>query len=40
MPAGQGMGMIHEIKPAGDVLADLVREAEAVLATPPFAPRA
>ena len=37
MPAGQGMGMIRQVKPAGAVLADLVREAEAVLARPPFA---
>lgn len=37
MPAGQGMGLIRQIKPAGDVLADIVREAEAVLAAPPFA---
>ncbi len=38
MPAGQGMGLIRDIKPAGAVLADIVREAEAVLAAPPFAP--
>ena len=31
MPAGQGMGLIREIKPAAEVLADIVREAEAVL---------
>ena len=37
MPAGQGMGLIRQIKPAGEVLADIVREAEAVLAAPPFA---
>ena len=36
MPAGQGMGLIREIKPAGEVLADIVREAEAVLSQPPF----
>jgi len=36
MPAGQGMGLIRQIKPAGEVLADIVREAEAVLASPPF----
>jgi enoyl-[acyl-carrier protein] reductase II len=36
MPAGQGMGLIRRIKPAGEVLADIVREAEAVLAQPPF----
>ncbi len=28
MPAGQGSGLIHEIKPAAEVMADLVREAE------------
>jgi enoyl-[acyl-carrier protein] reductase II len=38
MPAGQGMGLIREIKPAAEVLADIVREAETVLAKPPFAP--
>jgi len=32
MPAGQGMGLIHCIKPAAAVLADIVREAEGVLA--------
>jgi enoyl-[acyl-carrier protein] reductase II len=37
MPAGQGMGLIRQIKPAGEVLADIVHEAEAVLAAPPFA---
>ncbi len=37
MPAGQGMGLIHGIKPAGELLADIVAEAEAVLASPPFA---
>jgi len=36
MPAGQGMGLIHAIKPAAEVLADIMREAEAVLAAPPF----
>ena len=29
--AGQGVGMIRELRPAGDVLHDIVREAEAVL---------
>ncbi|MFQ5666878.1 MAG: NAD(P)H-dependent flavin oxidoreductase [Candidatus Binatia bacterium] len=38
MPAGQGMGLIRDIKPAAVVLADIVREAEAVLASPVFAP--
>lgn len=37
MPAGQGMGLIRAIKPAAEVFADLVREAEAVLATGIFA---
>lgn len=31
MPAGQGMGMIHSIKPAAEVFADIVAEAETVL---------
>ena len=31
MPAGQGMGMIREMKPAGEVVAEIVNEAEAVL---------
>jgi enoyl-[acyl-carrier protein] reductase II len=31
MPAGQGVGMIHEIKPAAEIVADIVREAEAVI---------
>lgn len=37
MPAGQGMGLIRAITPAAQVLADIVREAETVLATPIFA---
>jgi len=37
MPAGQGMGLIRGIKPAGEVLSDIVREAETVLASPAFA---
>jgi enoyl-[acyl-carrier protein] reductase II len=36
MPAGQGLGLIREIKPAGEVLADIVHEAAAVLGRPPF----
>ena len=28
MPAGQGSGLIHEMKPAAEVFADIVREAE------------
>ena len=31
MPTGQGAGLINEIKPAAEVFADLVREAEATL---------
>jgi enoyl-[acyl-carrier protein] reductase II len=36
MPAGQGMGLIRQIKPAGQVLADIVGEAHAVLERAPF----
>jgi enoyl-[acyl-carrier protein] reductase II len=36
MPAGQGMGLIREIKPAAEVLADIVREAEDVLRSQVF----
>ena len=32
MPAGQGMGLIRSLKPAAEVMADLVTEAEASLA--------
>ncbi|HUA78336.1 MAG TPA: hypothetical protein VMA86_11750, partial [Acetobacteraceae bacterium] len=31
MPTGQGAGLIHDIKPAAEVFADLIREAEATL---------
>ena len=31
MPAGQGAGMIRDVKPAADVVRDIVREAEAVI---------
>jgi enoyl-[acyl-carrier protein] reductase II len=31
MPAGQGMGLIRGIKPTAQVMADIIREAEAVL---------
>ena len=31
MPAGQGMGMIDSIRPAGELFAEIVREAESVL---------
>jgi enoyl-[acyl-carrier protein] reductase II len=33
LPAGQGSGGIHEIKPANEIFADIVREAEDVIAT-------
>jgi len=32
MPAGQGVSSIHEIKPAGEVVREMVRDAEAILA--------
>ncbi|MGH7814243.1 MAG: NAD(P)H-dependent flavin oxidoreductase [Candidatus Binataceae bacterium] len=35
MPAGQSAGMIRQIKPAAEVFADLVREAEAALMNAP-----
>jgi enoyl-[acyl-carrier protein] reductase II len=38
MPAGQGMGMIRSLKPAAQVIADIIKEAEAVLSRPPLAP--
>ena len=31
MPAGQGVGSFHEIRPAGDILHDIVHQAEAIL---------
>ena len=31
MPAGQGVGLIHEIKPAAEIVRDIVAEAEAVI---------
>ena len=31
MPTGQGAGLIHEIKPAAEVFADLMRETEEAL---------
>ena len=31
LPAGQGAGLIHEVKPAAEVFADIVREAEETL---------
>ena len=37
MPAGQGMGLIREVKPAAQVVAEIVAEAEAVLSSGPFA---
>jgi enoyl-[acyl-carrier protein] reductase II len=32
MPAGQGTGLIHEIKPAAEIFGDIVREAQTVIA--------
>lgn len=32
MPAGQGSGLIHELKPAAEIVADLIREAEETIA--------
>jgi hypothetical protein len=41
MPAGQGSGGIHDIRPAGDILRDIVGEAERIIsekfAAPPSA---
>jgi enoyl-[acyl-carrier protein] reductase II len=37
MPAGQGVGGFHAIKPAGEVLREIVAQAEAVLASGIFA---
>jgi enoyl-[acyl-carrier protein] reductase II len=37
MPAGQGMGLIREIKPAAAVMADILQEADAVLSRGIFA---
>ena len=34
---GQGMGMISSLKPAAQVIADIIKEAEAVLKRPPLA---
>jgi enoyl-[acyl-carrier protein] reductase II len=39
-PAGQGVGGFHEIKPAAEVLRDIVAQAEAVLRSGPFASNA
>ena len=36
-PAGQGVGGFREIKPAGDVLREIVAQAEAIVGRPPFA---
>jgi enoyl-[acyl-carrier protein] reductase II len=35
-PAGQGVGAFHEIRPAADVLREIVAHAEALLTRPPF----
>ena len=37
MPAGQGLGMIRDVKPAAEIVADIIGEAEAVLSHRPFA---
>ena len=39
-PAGQAVGSFHAIKPAGEVLREIVAQAEAVLRTGVFAPAA
>ncbi|HZP42214.1 MAG TPA: nitronate monooxygenase [Candidatus Binatia bacterium] len=39
MPAGQGVGSFREIKPAGEVLREIVAHAEQVLARRPFTAR-
>ncbi len=36
MPAGQGMGLVRSVKPAAEVFADIVREAEQVLSSGVF----
>jgi enoyl-[acyl-carrier protein] reductase II len=36
MPAGQGMGLIRDVKPVAEVVAEIVREAEGVLGQAPF----
>ena len=36
-PAGQGVGAFREIRPAGEVLREIVVQAEAILDRPPFA---
>ena len=35
LPAGQSVGLIHEVKSAGDIVRDVVSEAEAALARLP-----
>jgi enoyl-[acyl-carrier protein] reductase II len=37
MPAGQGLGLIRDIKPAAEVMQDIIREAETVLSSGVFA---
>ncbi|MDP3768901.1 MAG: nitronate monooxygenase [Dehalococcoidia bacterium] len=32
LPAGQGSGLVHDVKPAAEIFADIVREAEAIIA--------
>ncbi len=31
LPAGQGSGLIHEVKPAAEIFADIVREAQSII---------
>ena len=31
LPAGQSAGLVHEIKPAGEIVRDIVAEAEQVI---------
>ena len=38
-PAGQGVGAFHDIKPAGELLREIVAHAEALLVRPPFGAR-
>jgi enoyl-[acyl-carrier protein] reductase II len=33
MPAGQGSGLVHDVRPAGDILRSILREAEEIVRT-------
>jgi enoyl-[acyl-carrier protein] reductase II len=37
-PAGQGVGAFHDIKPAADILREIVTQARSILEHPPFQP--